>query len=435
MPNFASLQACNPSFSIYSQNDSQQESNYYIDLASGRGEDVVKRLRRAIALSPNKPTYQLLSGHIGSGKTTELLRLKALLETQGFAVIYAAVDEYLQIDDVGLTELWLVILYLTLQQVERKEDSLSLAYLPNAIAEIEQSMRISASTRTCTYGQRIQKILQVLQANEQHRRQLHHYLEPRLKKLLLASGDEVIAIEVERLKQLGKKGLVILVDNLDRLSIEQVEVIFGEGGKYLRQFYCHMIYTLPMQAIAHPDFTTGRKTDDKQSKNNQPIVLPSLSLRDRDKGISSENLNLLRQVVLARMLPQVEPEHWLENVVDQIAGQVNSFDRIETLDLLCRSSHGDLPYLLSLLSGCLQRQEPPIDLETLNQVLQIDYAMRLSTITESDWQSLQKCLTSPDPLMSHELMLDVINLSRRRLLFEDHDAQGYWFSSPFSKPD
>ena len=433
MPNLESLHACNPSFSIYSQNNDQEDARYYIDLASGRGEDVVKKLRRAIALSPNKPTYQLLSGHIGSGKTTELLRLKASLETQGFAVIYAAADAYLKIDDIGLTELGLVILHLILQQIESKEDSLSLAYLPNAIAEIEQSMRISTSKRTCTYGQRIQKILQVLQANVQHRRQLHHYLEPRLKKLLLASGDEVVAIEVERLKQLGKKGLVILVDNLDRLSMEQVEVIFGEDGKYLRQFHCHMIYTLPMRAIAHLDITTDRKTDDKQSKNNAPIVLPSLSLCDRDKGINSENLNLLRQVVLARMLPQVEPEHRLEQVVEQIAGQIKSFDRLETLDLLCRSSYGDLPYLLSLLYGCLQRQELPIDLETLNQVLQIDYAVRLSTITESDRQSLQKCLSNPDTLTSHELMFDVINLSRRRLLFKHHDAQGYWFSSPFVK--
>ncbi len=433
MLNSEYLQACNPSFSIYSQNDNQQEFNYYIDLASGRGEDVVKRLRRAIALSPNKPTYQLLSGHIGTGKTTELLRLKALLETQGFAVTYVAADAYLQIDDVCLTEVWLVIFHLILQQIERKEDSLSLAYLPNAIAEIEKSMRISPPIGISTYGRRIEKILQVLQDNAQHRRQLCHYLELRLKKLLLASGDEVIAIAVERLKQLGKKGLVILVDNLDRLSVEQITVIFGEGGKYLRQFPCHMIYTLPLLAIADP--ATDHKTDDKQVKSTSLHVLPSLSLRDRhneinsgrNHGINNESLNLLRQVVLARMLPEVAPEHRLAQVTNQTREQIKIFDRLETLDLLCLASHGHLPYLLSLLYGCLQRQELPIDLETLNQVLQIDHAMRLSTITESDRQSLQNCLTDPN-----EFKLEAIKLCRRLLLFKHHDAQGYWFSSPFA---
>ena len=118
MSNPEFLQACNPSFSICLP----KEANYYIDLTAARGENVVKRMRRAIALSSNKHTYQLLSGQIGSGKSTELLRLKFELEQQGFVVIYCAVDQYLQIHDLGLAELWLVILKLILQQLESKGD-------------------------------------------------------------------------------------------------------------------------------------------------------------------------------------------------------------------------------------------------------------------------------------------------------------------------
>ncbi|PZO40010.1 MAG: hypothetical protein DCF19_12525 [Pseudanabaena frigida] len=414
MPNLNSLHACNPSFAIFSQ----EESDYYIDLVVGRGEDVVKRLRRTIALSPNKPTYQLLSGHIGSGKTTELQRLKAELEQQGFVVIFCAADEYLQIDDLSLTELWLVILNLILKQLENKSNSLPLAYLPNAIAEIEQWLKMPPSMGVSTYASRIQKILQALQSSTQYRRQLHHYLDPRLKNSLLASGEEVSALEVDRLKQFGKKGLVILVDNLDRLSLERVEVIFGEGGKYLKQFQCHTIYTLPIQAIFHADEQLQHNFQ-QSLKGNAPIVLPNLTLKDRQGMTNPESLNVLRQVVLARMLTKTSPERGLEQVNDV-------FDNLETLDLLCLSSQGHLPYLLFLLSGCLQSQEPPIHLETLSQVLQTDYSTRLSTISDRDRQSLQKCLASP-----HQLTSDTLNLCRRLLLFENHDAQGYWFSSPF----
>ena len=56
----------------------------------------------------------------------------------------------------------------------------------------------------------------------------------------------------------------------------------------------------------------------------------------------------------------------------------------------------------------------------------MDRATRLSTVGESDRQPLQKCFTKP-----HALTLDAIDLCRRLLLFEHHDAQGYWFSSPF----
>ena len=333
MSNLESLHACNPSFSICLQT----EANYYVDLVGGRGEDVVKKLRRAIALSPNKPTFQLMAGHLGSGKTAELLRLKVELEQQGFVVIYCAADEYLQLDDIGLTELWLVISNLILQRREQKGDFLSLTYLPNVLAEIEQWMRISPPVGITSYGIRLQKILQALQDSAQHRHQLHYYLEPRLKNPLLEAMEEITEIEVDHLKKLGKKGLVILVDNLDRLSLDQVEAIFGEGGKYLRQFQCHIIYTLPLMTLTHAD-----EQFQQRLKGNVLILLPNLLLRDRQGTINLECLSLLRQVVLTRMLMKISSERRLEYVTD-------IFDDLETLDLLCLSSHGHLPYLLSIL--------------------------------------------------------------------------------------
>jgi hypothetical protein len=414
MPNRESLHACNPSFAIYPQNP-----DYYLDLVEGRGDDVVKRLRRAIILSPNKPTLQFLSGHAGSGKTTELFRLKAGLEQQGFAVIYCAADQYLQIDNVGLTEIWLLILNLILQQVEKKGESLSLAYLPNAIMEIEQWLRLSPPIGIASYTPRLQRILQTIQDNAQQRRQLRHHLEARLKNSLLAAGEEVTAIEVDRLKQMGKKGLVILIDNLDRLTLEKSEIIFGDGGKYLRQFQCHIIYTLPLLAIAEVDPQSPQRL--QQSLNvNKPIVLSPLALRDRQGEIKPHVLNLLRQVILSRLLPNISADKRLEQVP-------NLFDHLETLDRLCMNSHGHLPYLLSLLYGCLQWQNLPIQMETLTQVLQIDREVRLATISDRDRQALQKYLTSP-----HRLTPESISLCRRLLMFEQHDLDGKWFISPFA---
>ena len=420
MSNLESLHACNPSFAIGLQKEADYEADYYIDLAMGRGENVVKRMRRAIALSPNKPTYQLLSGHIGSGKSTELLRLKCELEQQGFAVIYCEADQYLQIDDVDVTEIWLFILKLILQGLESEGESLSLVYLPNAIAEIEKRMRIS-SVGIAIYGLRLQKILQVLQDKHQTRRQLHHHLETRLTNLLIFAIEEVTAIKVDRLKQNGKKGLVILVDNLDRLSINQAEIIFARGGKYLRQFQCHTIYTVPLLALAHDDNLPQQQFQQQfQKYGTAPILLPNLQICDRIGTVNTESLSLLRQVVLARMLPNLAAAERLEQVTD-------CFDNLETLDKLCLASHGHLPYLLSLLQGCLRSQDPPINLETLNQVLECDRITRLSTVRDCDREALQDWLTR-----EHSHTPEVLNLCRRLLLFEHHDDQGYWFSSPFA---
>ena len=413
MFNLESLHACNPSFDIYSSKD----NNYYVNLTVAGGEDAVKRMRRAIALSPNKPTYQLLSGHIGCGKSTELLRLKLELEQQGFCVIYCVADKYLPINQVGLIEIWLVMLRLILQQLERSNDFLGLNYVSNAIAEMETSIRMRVNMGNSTHGMRLEKILQALQDNDQQYRQLRHHLNLR-KNLLLTAIEEATTMEIDRLKQLGKKGLVILVDNLDRLSLEQVEIIFSEAGKHLRQFQCHTIYTIPLLAISHTDIKFQQQF---QKYGNAPILLSKLSLSDRYGAINFDSLNQLRQVVLARIIPNSSPSQRLEQIS-------HVFDQIETLDQLCLASHGHLPYLLALLQGCLQQQNPPILLETVQQVIESDRHMRRSTISDRDHQVLQEYLISNNSLTS-----EVFNLCRRLLVFENHDANGYWFSSPALK--
>jgi pantothenate kinase-related protein Tda10 len=62
-----------------------EERQYYIDFSPVRGNKIIESLKRTIALiSPNEPTCQLFTGHIGCGKSTELLRLQTELEQQGY---------------------------------------------------------------------------------------------------------------------------------------------------------------------------------------------------------------------------------------------------------------------------------------------------------------------------------------------------------------
>jgi hypothetical protein len=320
----------------------------------------------------------------------------------------------MQINQVGLIEIWLIMLRLILQQLESSKDFLSFNYVSNAISEIEESMRKPVSIANSTHGMRLEKILQA-----SHDRHLRHYLNLH-KNLLLMAIEEATTMEVERLKQLGKKGLVILVDNLDRISLEQVETIFSEAGKYLRQFQCHTIYTIPLLAIGHFD---AKFQQQFQKYGNAPLILSKLTLIDRSGSINFESLNRLRLFVLARMLPNNSAIQTLE--LEQISPV---FDRIETLDQLCLASNGHLTYLLNLLQGCLQQQKPPILFETVQRVIERDRNTRRSTISDRDRKILQECLVSTNPLSP-----EAFDLCRRLLIFEHHDADGYWFSSPDMK--
>ena len=81
----------------------------YVDCTEVRGdEDATTYLYNAITRS-DRHTHQLFSGHRGCGKSTELLRLKARLETDGFAVMYFEADELLDLQDIVFSDLLLAI--------------------------------------------------------------------------------------------------------------------------------------------------------------------------------------------------------------------------------------------------------------------------------------------------------------------------------------
>jgi len=98
--------ACNPARTLdYSDPEDQR---YYIDFTEVRSGNMIRELMRTITFSDD-PTCQLFSGHIGCGKSTELLRLKAELEADGYHVVYFVSSEDLDMGDVDITDILFVI--------------------------------------------------------------------------------------------------------------------------------------------------------------------------------------------------------------------------------------------------------------------------------------------------------------------------------------
>jgi hypothetical protein len=90
--------------------DSELDQKYYIDFSSVRGGEIIEDLKDNITLwSPDKPTCQLFTGYIGCGKSTELLRLKAELEREGFHVVYFESSKDLEMGDIDVGDILLAI--------------------------------------------------------------------------------------------------------------------------------------------------------------------------------------------------------------------------------------------------------------------------------------------------------------------------------------
>lgn len=81
----------------------------YVDCTPVRGnEDVVTQMFNAITWS-DVHVAQLFTGHRGSGKSTELLRLQHRLEKAGYVVLYFEADDDLDLNDLEYTDLFLSV--------------------------------------------------------------------------------------------------------------------------------------------------------------------------------------------------------------------------------------------------------------------------------------------------------------------------------------
>ncbi|RCJ28645.1 KAP family P-loop domain-containing protein [Nostoc minutum NIES-26] len=417
-------QACNPSKTLAVEN--AKDRQYYIDFSSVRGGRIIEELKENITFfSPEEPTCELFTGHIGCGKSTELLRLKAELEQEGFHVVYFESSQDLEMSDVDIGDILLAIarrVSENLYALEIPEPKALKKILVGAarlsMTEIEVS-QTSANQELSLVELGIGKITANAKNSPEIRSKLREYLEPRTKSILDAINEELLQPAIYKLKQYGKKGLVVIVDNLDRIDTAprpwgrpQAEYLFVDRGEQLRQLRCHVVYTIPLELIFSNDL--GRLV---QRFMVDPKVLPMVSVQSRNGDEYAEGMALLRQMVLVRAFPEVDASERL-SLMSMI------FDRPETLDRLCRISGGHVRELLRLLSDWIKKERRlPLSGEVLETVIRAYRNQMSLAITEDEWDLLRQ--VQQQKWVSGDEGYRV--LLRSRFVYEYRDAQGSWF--------
>ncbi|MGQ4646658.1 P-loop NTPase fold protein [Lyngbya aestuarii] len=427
--------ACNPSKTLVAGN--AQDQKYYIDFSSVRGSNIIDQLRRTITrLSPDEPTCQLFTGHIGCGKSTELLLLKNQLEQQGLHVVYFESSQDLDMADIDVTDIMLAIarqVSESLEQLKIRLQPTGFRALLQKVAKILQTEieleaetslpgvgEISANTQgdfSLSFG--IAKISAKTKNSPELRSQMRQYLEPRTDTLIQMINAELLEPAIDQLKQQGKQGLVVIVDNLDRVdeSIRptgrtQSEYLFVDRAEKLKQLNCHVVYTIPLVLIFSNDW--GRL---RNRFGVEPKLLPMVRVKSRDGSDCEAGLRLLKQMVLARAFPDLSLEQ-------RLALTLEVFDSPETLDRLCQVSGGHARNLLSLLYGCLQKEDPPFSRSSLEDVVRSQRDALVRAVTDDEWELLSK--VSQQQMVKGED--EYKTLLRSMFVFEYQDEQGGWFS-------
>ncbi|MDY6939760.1 MAG: AAA family ATPase [Cyanobacteriota bacterium] len=452
------FRATNPSRTLAA--DNEEDRKFYIDFSSVRGGQIIEELEQNITFfSPDEPTCELFTGHIGCGKSTELRRLAAELEHEGFHVVYFESSQDLEMGDVDVGDILLAIARRVSESIEELEQfhleqPRGLQSLLRGAARLLQTeIDLSAEVGVPGFGQvsastdgsfsaevgvpgfgqvaasdaeglsvvalGIGKITAKAKNSPELRSKLREYLEPRTSSLIDAINQELIEPAKEKLKEYGKKGLVAIVDNLDRVESRQKpwgrsqpEYLFVDRGEQLCQLNCHVVYTMPLSLLFSNDLSrlTSRFGVD-------PKVLPMVPVETRDGSECADGMKRMRQMALARAFPNDSDEARLARIPE-------IFDRPETLDRLCRISGGHVREFLRLLNDWIKKDRQfPLSADGLEKVIKARRNQMTLAVSDDERQLLdrvkeRKRVTGDD---GYEVLI------RSMFVYEYRDSEGSWF--------
>ncbi|MBW4644005.1 MAG: ATP-binding protein [Goleter apudmare HA4340-LM2] len=429
-------QATDPGRTLVINNEA--DGKYYIDFSAVRGGDIINKLKQKITFfKPNEPTCTLFTGHIGCGKSTELLRLKAELEQQGFHVVYFESSDDLEMTDVDIADVLLAIARrvsqsldkITLEETSRLQELLQGArrVLNSELTGVKfkvplpgiGNVGVEAEKDKFSLSLGIGEITAKTKGDQHLREKLNQYLAPQKTKLLEAINQELIEPAIAKLKQQGKSGLVVIVDNLDRIDNRpkswgrpQQEYLFVDQGEFLTKLNCHLVYTMPLSLKFSNDYgmLTQRFTED-------PKVLPMVPVKWPDGSVHEQGMALIEQMVLARAFPDLQPDERQSHITEL-------FDSSATLERLCILSGGHVRDLLRLLNTWIMEEMAlPLSSDTLDQVVRARRNEMMLPISDEEWQLLRHVKQTKKVSDDHGYQ----KLIRSRFVFEYRDGGESWF--------
>ncbi|MEW6668484.1 MAG: hypothetical protein AB1512_25005 [Thermodesulfobacteriota bacterium] len=284
-------------------------SHLYVDTDKGRGKLLCQTLARRLEGDPAGALKMLFAGHRGCGKSTELLRLQREIE-KDFVILNFSVVEELDIQNLNYIELFIATMerLFSLFQTQSgiRLDPQSLDRIRNWVKtrEIEEinknymGMGVEAGFKAGSeipfLASFFAKFTAAAKSSHSLKETLKTNVEPKLSELIsncnLLIGDIKAA-----LPHVGKRGVVLIVEDLDKVDLKVGEDIFYVHATQLTQLECHCIFTFPIALLYNIRYTPIR------SRYDGDFVLPMIKVFEKDGGDCAEGIRTMQDIVKHRM--------------------------------------------------------------------------------------------------------------------------------------
>ena len=389
----------------------------YVNCEELRGDSNIKQQLGRKIVRAKTSTCQLYTGHTGSGKSTELLRLKKYLEdNKCFVVYFSADEEDIDSEDTQYSDILLACTRHLLQDVKQTNPDPILHWLRDrweglkelGLTKVELE-KLGIEAAIATFG----KITANLRTEPTQRAKIRQLVQPYTTTLIEALNKFIN--DAKNHLPLEKTKLVIIVDSLEKVTptIQEDnrtnhEHIFIDRSNQLQGLNCHVIYTVPI-SLRYSD-----RAPDLFDRYGDIPVLPVIKIKELNSDIPSEaGLNKLEEI-LGKRVAKVNQDL-------SIATEV--FEDRETLDRLCAMSGGHVRHLIQLMQEALNEiDELPITVKAVRRAIGVLKSIYRIAIREEQWSLLRE-VAANNKILNSDKYRDLL-LNRSLLEYITIDEEG-----------
>ena len=369
---------CNPDYAL------PADDNRYIDLSEVRGENIriISTIRRSIERSDDNTCTYLISGHRGSGKTTELFRLKQRLEQDSYFCVYFDVGDALDLADISYIDIFLAMVDETskaLQMVDLDIDNETITDIHNWItqeiyteATVEKQVdgKASAGLEANIGLPSILKLFGSLTGDIKHSQSQRSTKREKIEKKASDFIGKINQFLITVRNEIQKKGytdIVIIVDGLEKIHYRTFSLsnnqsdshtqLFVQHAEQLLSLHSHVVYTTPISLF----FISNLQND-----YENVYILPMVRLSEAGKAT-------LKELVKKRVdIDAVFSDPTLIDILIESSGGVVR-DLMRLLRLSCDTDEDqvsaiEVKYAVSRLTREYDRLLKPSDIPILEKI-------------------------------------------------------------------
>lgn len=298
---------------------------FYVRTYDARGTDAVKRMSFGLRYSSNTAMKILFMGHRGSGKSTELFLLKQEIEDQ-FEVINFFIEDEVDVDSMTYTDFIFAIMSQIVKYVEKKallheilrEDIESLykywneekvfETVESAYDEMEAGFeaKLSFLKRIAVHGSG------VLRTGNETKLTIRRTMEPKIGYLIQLMNQIITKINT----RLVNNGLVFIIEDLDKISINVANEIFIKYRKVIFSIKTRMVLSFPIYMAYDAQYNMIKEDVDMCQ------MLSIIKVRDRKRREFPEGIRTLREIVTKRADVKLFSEEALHFMILKSGGAI-----------------------------------------------------------------------------------------------------------------